>query len=85
MGLGTENLDWSLNYYNGRRNLSEGHLENTGGNLNNPISGQTRQSMIDFEGYAKYNGGDSAQVWEWVPPDEDNNIPGHWIRYVTTI
>ncbi len=80
----TANLQQGLNYFNQQRDGAERRLNNDI-HLHGPIAGQTRQSMIDYEGYAKYNGGPSAQVWEWVPPDEDNNIPGHWIRYVTTL
>ncbi len=78
----TANLEWSLSYYNGHRDRAERRLENDG-NLDNPIAGHTRQSMIDYEGYARYNSNWYAHVWEWIPPTEQN--PGRWVRNVTIL
>jgi hypothetical protein len=80
----TANLEAGLDYYNQQRNSAEGRL-NDDIILHGPKAGQTRQSMIDIEGYAKYNGGPSARVWRWIPPDPDENIPGHWIREVSRL
>jgi len=72
----TANLDYGIDYYNTRRNAAEIFLESLG-NLATPAAGQTRQSMIDSEGYARYNGGGNARYWNWVIPEEDDDI-GYW-------
>jgi len=72
----TANLTYGINYYNTRRNAAENLLE-TLGDLDIVAEGQTRQSMIDSEAYARYNGGGNARYWNWVEPDP--NVPnGYW-------
>ncbi|MGD8778345.1 MAG: hypothetical protein PVH88_05220 [Ignavibacteria bacterium] len=78
----TANFEYGTNYYNQQRNGAERRM-NDDINLHGPIAGQTRQSMIDIEGYARYNGGPSARVWRWIPATERN--PGRWVRNVTAI
>ena len=77
------NLDYGMDYYNEMRDGAETRLENTG-NLDTPADGQTRQSMIDSEGYARYNGGPSARYWSWLKPTRTNPV-AHWIINPTAI
>lgn len=78
----TANRAYGVNYYNQQRNGARARLEATG-HLDTPAPGQTRQSMIDSEAYARYNDGPSARYWEWVTPTE--TIPGHWIVRPTAV
>lgn len=79
----TENLDSGMDYYNQQRDGAENRLENSG-HFDTFAEGQTRQSMIDIEGHARYNDGPDGRVWEWVEPTRTNPA-GHWIRHVTHI
>ncbi|MDZ7723786.1 MAG: hypothetical protein U5R06_13520 [candidate division KSB1 bacterium] len=72
----TANLTYGINYYNTRRNAAENLLETLGG-LDIVAEGQTRQSMIDSEAYARYNGGGNARYWNWIEPTRNNPI-GYW-------
>jgi|GEM_PF-5821087 len=78
----TANREYGLNYYNQQRDRARARLESIG-HLDTPAEGQTWQSMIDSEGYARYNGGPSARYWEWVEPRR--KTPGHWIAFPTTL
>jgi len=75
----TVNRTEGLNYYNEQRDVARARLERIG-HLDTPADGQTRQSMIDIEAYARYNGGPSARYWRWIIPDPNEpNNNGHWI------
>ncbi|MFO7888918.1 MAG: hypothetical protein R6V04_01110 [bacterium] len=79
----SENLDSGMDYYNQQRDGAENRLENSG-HFDTYAEGQTRQSMIDIEGHARYNDGPDGRVWEWVESEGDDEI-GYWIRHVTHI
>ena len=72
------------NYYNQQRNGAQSRLESIG-HLDTPAESQTRQSMIDSEGYARYNAGPSAQYWSRVEPDQNVPNVGYWIANPTVV
>lgn len=78
----TRNREYGLNYYNQQREGARARLESIG-HLDTPAEGQTRQSMIDSEAYARYNGGPSARYWKWIRPKR--GTPGYWIADPTAV
>lgn len=78
-----ENLSSGMTYYNNQRDGARNRLTNIG-HLDTPAGNQPQQSMVDSEGYARYNDGPDGQFWEWIGLTQNNQDEnGRWIQNAT--